>query len=217
MRALTLLMPGMAWTQLLFRLWRFWAELRIDVDLPQPVSDLEALEHRWRQIVACEADRVAMPGLPSTLEARVRQVDGEYFVYVIDTACQQLAAYITFNRLNELRRRVDLQWRSPHARVASAYRRCGIVSTVYRWWLSSGRSLVTGARQSPGARALWLSLARQHEMVYVRLVHKRVHLLSTGELPAEVMAPLDVRAVLLGAGSRVPQLVDAMPPDRAGP
>lgn len=216
MLALTLPWPGLDWQPALPRWRRPWTELRIDVDLPQPVSDLETLEDRWPQIVATEADRVVLPGLPPMLEARVRQVDGEYYIYVIDSASWQLAAYITLNRLLELGRRVDAQLRSPHARVASSYRRRGIVSAVYRWWLGSGRCLVTGARQSPGARALWLSLAAGHELVYVRLAHKRMHLLSTAEPPAEVLAPLEVRAVLLGAGCRVQQLVDGMPAAATG-
>jgi hypothetical protein len=216
MLALTLPWSGLDCKPAPPRWWRPGAELRIDVDLPQPVSDLEALEHRWPQIVATEADRVVLPGLLPTLEARVRQVDGEYYIYVIDSVSWQLAAYITLNRLLELGRRVDAQLRSPHARVASAYRRRGIVSAVYRWWLGSGRCLVTGARQSPGARALWLSLAAGHELVYVRLAHKRMHLLSTAEPPAEVLAPLEVRAVLLGAGCRVQQLVDGMPAAATG-
>jgi hypothetical protein len=130
----------------------------------------------------------------------MREADGEYFIYAVDPARKRLAAYIVMSRLIELDRRADRHLRSPHAKVAADYRRIGIASTVYRWWLASGRSLVSGARQSPAANQLWRSLARLHPVVYVSLAGKRVRAL-TPPLSVQARDDIDTRVVLLARGS----------------
>jgi len=108
------------------------------------------------------------------------------------------------NRLVEVNRRADKHLRSPHAKVAQAYRRLGITSRIYRWWLDSGRNLMSGERQSPHAHQMWMSLARDYALAYVRLQDKQV--LAVGDhAPESVVSSLGTRMVLLGRGCDVRQ------------
>ena len=78
------------------------------------------------------------------------------------------------------------------------YSRMGIASAIYRWWLDSGRSLITGARQSAGAHGLWMALARDYELAAARIdTHKRVQQLPLPPPPGFFNA-LDTRLVLVG-------------------
>ena len=89
---------------------------------------------------------------------RYREADGEWYVYVEDLQRRRLAGYTVFNRLVELDRRADRHLRAPHSRYDTPYQRRGLASAVYRWALQEGWCLVSGARQSPGAHALWHQL-----------------------------------------------------------
>jgi hypothetical protein len=177
------------------------SQLRIDVVLPEQEMEreLDSLHARWSaQWSQLEIpDGLSFPG--RALSFRIREADGEHFIYAIDMARNRLAAYIMMSRLIELDRRADRFLRSPHTKVAAAYRRMGIASTVYRWWLDSGRSLMSGARQSPAAYALWRSLARAHSSVYVSVAGKRVRALPS-PLSAHARDDLETRLVLLGEG-----------------
>ncbi len=182
------------------RLSRLWSELRIDVDLP--ADDLEhelaQLYARWIMSGADLAD-LGVRASGDGLVFKTRQADGEQFIYVIDPARRRLAAYIVLSRLVEVNRRADRHLRSPHAKVAQAYRRRGIASRVYRWWLDAGRNLMSGERQSPHAHQMWMSLARDYELAVVRVQDKRV--LPIGSCTSEpVLGSLGTRMVLLGRG-----------------
>ena len=134
---------------------------------------------------------------------RLRDADGEYFVYAIDPLRNRIAAYTVFNRLVEVDRRTARHLRAPHTKVAHGYRRMGIASAIYRWWLDSGRSLMTGARQSAGAHGLWMALARDYALAAVRIAeHKRVERLPLPPPPGFYEA-LDTRLVLVGRGCRL--------------
>lgn len=174
------------------------SQLRIDVALPEQdiEQELDALHTRWfsRESHLDVPDGLHLPGHP--LAFWTREADGEHFIYVVDPVQSRLAAYIVMSRLIELDRRADRHLRSPHAKVAGPYRRMGIVSTVYRWWLDSGRSLISGARQSPAAHQLWQSLARDYPTVYVSLKGKRVRALAP-PVAANVRDDIDTRVVLL--------------------
>ena len=129
---------------------------------------------------------------------RLREADGEYFVYAIDPLRNRIAAYTVFNRLVEVDRRTDRHLRAPHTKVAHGYRRMGIATPIYRWWLDSGRCLMTGARQSAGAHGLWMALARDYELAAVRIdANKRVQQLPMPPPPGFFDA-LDTRLVLVG-------------------
>lgn len=178
------------------------AELRIDVHLPDTriESELEALELRsavWKP--QCEAlPRLA--GLPLRLKVMVRVAGGEHFVYVVDVLSQRVVACVTMNRLSDLGHPANGHFRAPHTKVSMSHRRRGIASGVYRWWLDSGACLMTGARQSPAARGLWLAMSRHYPLSYVWLENKR--LFPLGDVPpAGVLDRLNVRAVLLGQGA----------------
>jgi len=169
--------------------WRLFAtELRIDVG------------HRASDI---DRDLDALYDLPaicirlSKLVLRYRAADGEHYVYVEDTTNRRLAGYVVFNRLVEVNRRTDPYLRAPHAKFSSAYQRLGIATAVYRWWLESGNCLISGARQSPGANALWSSLGKRYESFYVDLRNKQLRHLGS-RIDGRTLQDLHTRIVLLG-------------------
>jgi hypothetical protein len=128
-----------------------------------------------------------------------READGEHYVYVEDTARQRLAGCTVFNRLVEVDRRADRCLRAPHSKYARMYQRRGLASAVYRWGLDAGMCLITGARQSPGAHALWHALAREYPLAFVRLQDKALRYLGCAVEPL-VLEDFHTRMVLLGAG-----------------
>ena len=186
--------------------WAQWlTELRIDVDLSgrDIQREFDALHDRIR---TNHRTRDAMQPLPLHLHGlvfRLREADGEYFVYAIDPQRNRIVAYTVFNRLVEVDRRTDRHLRAPHTKVVDGYRRMGIASAIYRWWLDSGRSLMTGARQSAGAHGLWMALARDYELAAARIdTHKRVQQLPLPPPPGFFNA-LDTRLVLVGRDCRL--------------
>lgn len=180
---------------------RRWMELRIDVERPsQPMEDaLDSIYDRLHQA----GDRLhGIPAVPLNdpdLVVRYREADGEFYVYVEDVRRQCLAGYTVFNRLIEVDRKADRHVRAPHSSYAEAYQGRGLASAIYRWGLDAGLCLISGARQSPGAHALWRSLAREHELGCVRLQDKTLTYLGR-EVSPDVMNDLHTRMLLLGKG-----------------
>lgn len=174
--------------------------MRIDVQLPEAEleRELAALYQRLRQVLD-QSPVVHGLGWPG-LQVRQRMADGEHFFYVIDTARDRLVAYVCFNRLVEIERRADRHLRAPHSKVSAAYRRRGIVLALYRRWLAQGRSMISGARQSPAAYALWRRLALEHPLLHVRIEARRLQPLAP-PLPPDLLEGLDTRLVLLGRGA----------------
>lgn len=176
-------------------------ELRVDV-LLRP-DDLDAELDKLHGRINSPSDPLhRMVSIPSPLPSlvfRYRKADGEHYVYVQDVARQRLAGYTVFNRLVELDRRADRYLRAPHSRYAPAYQRRGIATAVYEWALNSGLCLISGPRQSQGAYALWMTLARRHPLGYVDLRDKVLRLLGD-EVDQPVMGDLYTRMLLLGKG-----------------
>lgn len=181
--------------------WRRPAELRIDV-VHRPEELERELEELYRRMcrpgerlhgMACVA--VGLPGLVF----RHREADGEHYVYAEDPARRRLAGYTVFNRLVELDRRADRILRAPHSKYAQGYQRRGIASAVYRWWLGRGNCLISGARQSAGAHALWQALARERALVCVELRDRRLRYLPQDASPG-LRDDLHTRMILLGEG-----------------
>ena len=191
--------------------WReFVTELRIDVR-HQP-SDIEKqLQALYRRL---NTPGDALHGLPLLcirvpgLVLRYREADGEHYVYIEDPARRCLAGYVVFNRLIEVNRRADSHLRAPHAKLAPAYQRRGIATTIYRWWLDRGNTLITGARQSAGAHALWLSLGKHYELLYVELRANQLRCLGL-QVDSRVRQDLHTRIVMLGRGWDVDRLAQA--------
>lgn len=196
---------GGIWQGRLGTLGKRLTELRIDVDLSgrDIEREFDALHNRIR---TNHRTREAMQILHLPLRGLVfqmREADGEVFVYAMDPLHDRIVAYTVFNRLVEVNRYADRHLRAPHTKVVEGYRRRGIASAIYRWWLDSGRSLVTGARQSAGAHGLWMALSRDYELAAVRIApHKRVQRLPLPPPPG-FFGALDTRLVLAGRGCRL--------------
>nr|WP_279343793.1 N-acetyltransferase [Variovorax terrae] len=186
-------------------------ELRIDVG-QRPEKPIEEELDGLYERLQTPGDRLY--GLPSELldgepefALRQREADGEFYVYVEDLRRRRLAGYTVFNRLIELGRRADRHLRAPHSKYGLPYQRRGLASAVYRRALGTGLCLVTGARQSPGAHALWQSLARRHAWGYVELRDKRLSYLGQA-VPAPVLDDLHTRMLLLGEGWTIGRLAE---------
>jgi hypothetical protein len=191
-------------------LWRAEPKhLRIDVE-QKPESVLDELHTLYGRL---QRPGDALHGLPKLdigypgLVLHYRVADGEHYVYVEDTIRGRLAGYTVFNRLVELDRRADRHLRAPHSKYAPAYQRFGIATSVYRWWLDGGRLLITGARQSPGAYALWNSLGRHYALIYVDLRDKTLRYLGS-EISEQVRDSLHTRMLLLPEGRHVGMLAE---------
>ncbi|VTU23162.1 N-acetyltransferase [Variovorax sp. PBL-E5] len=175
------------------------AELRVDVGSLSPEFD-ESLATTYERIHS-PGDR--LHGLPAfdlhdpDLKIRIREADGEFYAYVEDVRRGCLAGCTVFNRLVEVGRRADRHLRSPHSRYRAQYQRRGIATAVYDWALATGICLMTGARQSPGAHALWLSLARRYESGFADLRNKKLTYLGRA-VPAQELDRLQTRMFLLG-------------------
>lgn len=185
-------------------------ELRIDVS-----HDPKRLDEEIGSI----NDRIRTPGdalhgIPQIatsdpeLVLRHREADGEFYVYVEDVRRRQLVGYTVFNRLIEVSKRADRYVRAPHSKYDPHYQRRGLATAIYRWGLDAGLCLMTGARQSTGAHALWLSLARRYEMGYVDLRGKTLTYLGR-EVSPRVLDDLHTRMILLGGGWSVDRFTSA--------
>ncbi len=182
-------------------------ELRIDVNRPDTGIEVE-LDTLYRRLHTPGDPIHACTRLPELLPGLLfhhREADGEHYVYVEDPVRARLAGYTVFNRLIEVDRRTDRHVRSPHSKYAPAYQGRSIASAVYGWGLDRGFCLVSGARQSAGAHALWRALARRRPLRWVALCARRMHDLGVSIPPARV-AELDTRMILLGAGWNVARL-----------
>ncbi|MFD2367352.1 N-acetyltransferase [Pseudoduganella sp. GCM10020061] len=175
--------------------------LRIDVH-QHPGALQQDLDETYRRM---SRNGDLLHGLPALdidfpgLVFRYRQADGEHYVYAEDTARRCLAGYTVFNRLIEINRRADRHLRAPHSKYAPYYQRRGIASAVYRWWLDAGHCLISGARQSAGAHALWRALGRRYPLVHVEVRDKCLHHLGA-DVDECVREALATRMVLAGEG-----------------
>lgn len=203
MHSLVIPFPGMPWSVRP-------TELRIDVEhRPSEIeNELDTLHRRLNR----PGD--ALYGLPPLcihypgLIFRYREADGEHYIYVEDLASRCLAGYTVLNRLIEVDRYADRHLRAPHSKYASAYQRRGIATAIYRWWLEAGRCLITGARQSPGANALWHSLGAHHDLIYVDLRDKNLRYLGR-HIDNVTLEDLHTRMILLGKGWSIDRLADS--------
>lgn len=176
-------------------------ELRVDVERePESLSaELDSLYRRLKSPADALHDARAVPSGAPGLVFRCREADGEYYVYVEDVIRRRLAGYTVFNRLVELNRRAERYVRAPHSKYAPAYRRRGIASAVYECALQTGLCLLSGARQSAGAHALWHALARRHELGYVAIREKSLRYLGQ-RVDEAALDDLHTRMILLGRG-----------------
>jgi len=194
-----------------FRIEQQPKALRIDVELPQEdvQSELSRIYERLhcRKSPLFDLPVVRIADIPGLI-FRYRVADGEHYVYVEDLAEKRLAGYTVFNRLIELDRRADRHLRAPHSRYAPAYQRRGITTAIYSWWFRTHCSLISGARQSPGANALWLALARRREMFFVELRNKELTCLGRS-VDLCVQEDLHTRMVMLADGWDLKRLANA--------
>ena len=139
--------------------------MRIDVrQSPGRIeAELAALQRRRSTAGSSLRDTSRLPIALPGFAFHHREADGEHYIYIEDVLRRRLAGYTVFNRLVEVHRRIDPFIRGPHSKYAAAYQRRGIATAVYEWGL--GRfCLISGARQSASAHALWRSLGRRHPL-----------------------------------------------------
>lgn len=182
--------------------------MRIDVHWDPAVveKELDALEARLRAKGRLDPALATLQELPLPLRLWRQEADGEFFVYIEDPSNGVFVGCVIFNRLIEVNRRVDRMLRSPHARLRPHYQRRGLAAQIYRRELQAGYCLLSGARQSPGAHALWQSLARQNENGYVHVADKHLHGLPAQPDP-EVMDQRQTRRLLCGRGWSIERLL----------
>jgi hypothetical protein len=174
--------------------------MRIDVQQsPGKIeAELEALCRRRSQPGSALRDTALLPIRLPGFAFHHREADGEHYIYIEDVLRRRLAGYTVFNRLVEVNRRIDPFIRGPHSKYAAAYQRRGIASAVYQWGLERF-CLISGARQSESAHALWRSLGRRYPLGYVTLRGKEVCYLGTEIQPA-LRDDLHTRMMLFGGG-----------------
>lgn len=203
-------LPTLASITRALRQWLQPLALRIDVehgsdDIEREIDTLyERMQTPGSALHGMAIDDGTLP----SFRLHAREADGEIYVYVEDMAARRLAGYTVFNRLIELDKRADRILRAPHSKYAAAYQRRGLASAVYRRALDDGMCLMSGARQSTGAHALWQSLAARYASGYVEVRDKRLRYLG-GRVDGEVLDALHTRRVLLGAGWSVETLAAA--------
>lgn len=186
------------------------SELRIDVNHgPKRLDDeIDSIYDR----IHTPGDRLhGIPRIPlndPAFEIRYREADGEFYVYVEDVRSKQLAGYTVFNRLIEVHRRADRCVRAPHSKYDPRYQRRGLATAIYRWGLDAGLCMLSGARQSPAAHALWHKLAADYPLGYVDLRDKTLTYLGR-EVSPEVLGELHTRMLLLGRGWTLAKFIAA--------
>ncbi|WP_348271678.1 N-acetyltransferase [Bordetella genomosp. 12] len=186
--------------------------MRIDVswDMSRVESELDVLQGRLRQAGRLDPAQAVPALLPAPLRVWRQEADGEFFLYIEDARSGVLAGCIVFNRLIEVNRRLDRVLRSPHARLRAAYQRRGVAASLYQRELQAGYCLLSGARQSSGAHALWESLAARHDSGYVRVAQKRLYALP--ESPDQAcLDDLCTRRLLCGGGWTLAALLRLTP------
>jgi hypothetical protein len=174
-------------------------QLRVDVNL-DPSSIEQELEALYARLKRPDDVLYNLPTLPLNYKGftfRYREADGEHYIYVEDNRQATLAGYVIFNRLVELSRQADPHLRAPHAKFAPAYQRLGLARAVYGWWLDAGNCLISGARQSVGANALWHALSKQYPLMYVDLRNKQLRYLSR-QVDEARRQDLHTRILMLG-------------------
>lgn len=187
--AFALALPGMRW-------FGRPSELRIDVERPavELERELDELERRLGR----HGEVLQGLRLPGFVFLH-REAGGEHYVYVRDAVAGRLAGYTVFSRVPEAGRGAGPFLRAPHSKYRAAYQRRGIGGAVYRWWLDGGRCLISGARQSAGAHALWRALAQDYRLVYVDVRDKSLCCLGP-DVEVVLREALQTRMILLGRG-----------------
>jgi hypothetical protein len=186
-------------------------ELRIDVQLPlsELERELDVLGRRLNRPGDILYDLPCLDINFPDLAFRYREADGEHYIYVEDLKRGCLAGYTVFNRLIELNRRQDKHLRATHSKYAPAYQRRGIASAIYKWWLDAGNCLISGARQSAGAHALWHSLNKHYDLFYVDLRNKTLSYLGT-EVSEQACEDLHTRMIMLGKNRELAELAECI-------
>lgn len=84
---------------------------------------------------------------------------------------------------------------TPHSGIKKSHTGRGIISTIYRWFLDAGHSLITGFEQTQASNAMWRSLARNYDW---QLLDKRGRVIDDPTIDDGIDP--DTRLVLFGKG-----------------
>ena len=146
--------------------------------IEQELASLQARMQRGRHALSnLPLMDMAFPDI----EFRVRKIAREQRVYAIDTSSRLLVGYSVFDILPEGSRRLHGTVRSVHSRYAAAYQGRGIATALYTKVLTDGFVLVSGARQSRAAYALWKSLGRRMRFDVVKITPETIEPLKISE------------------------------------
>lgn len=184
-------------------------DLRVDVSRPPDHVRGELRELAQRVLpAALEPVKLGGPGLPPTLTVQERHAGGDVYMYVYTRDTQRLVGYVAFQQIPEAGRRARKHVRSPHALFHPAYQRQGLGTALYGAILARGYGLVSGARQSPGAHALWQALGRRHTLAYVQVGGRQWRHLGQ-VVDGDTFDDLQTRLLLLPAGLDVDDFAQA--------
>jgi hypothetical protein len=102
-------------------------------------------------------------------KVKVKTSDPKYELHVYRSSQNDFTTWIVFQGKPigavTFENQHDRHMYIPHAMVAKEFRNQGLAKLVYRWFLKSGKTLIT-ERHSSDAKKLWDSLSREFESGY---------------------------------------------------
>lgn len=143
------------------------------MDSTHEYSDTEgedAMRYRWDHLRDQKKVKTSVPGL--TIIVGTGSGSGGYDYYAFLVVGDHPQGYVRF----QYRFGIPSWWLkkvyTPHSYIRRSYRGLGYISSLYKWFLSSGRALLCSFEHSSDASALWNSLLSKYPHVFVRHTQK---------------------------------------------
>jgi hypothetical protein len=122
-----------------------------------------AMSYRWEHLRNKKTIRTAVPGI--TIIAGTDSAGYDYYAFLVKNGFPQ--GYARF----AVRSNVPSWWYkvvyTPHSYVRKGLRGLGYISSLYKWFLSSGRALLSSYEHSADASSLWKGLTNKYPHVFV--------------------------------------------------